>query len=115
MFVFTMNNEQSDRGAGNHLSSLSSVRSGYSALTATEAIFYLLISSKTFIYCLLLELFPISSFSYNIYKFNSVSPPPPRTSPSSVNPVNTARNISGVQVGQNTILSHQISNQKSTL
>ena len=47
MFVFTMNNEQSDRGAGNHLSSLSSVRSGYSALTATEAIFYLLISSKT--------------------------------------------------------------------
>ena len=34
MFVFTMNNEQSDCRVGNHLAPLSLIRSGYSALTA---------------------------------------------------------------------------------
>ena len=34
MFVFTMNNEQSDSTVGNQLSSLSSTQSGYSAITS---------------------------------------------------------------------------------
>ena len=111
MFVFTMNNEQSDCTVEQGIISPLSAQYGLVILP------FILLNLSYFLFTDFIEkdLFPISSFSYNIYKFNSVSPPPPRTSPSSVNPVNTARNISGVQVGQNTILSHQISNQKSTL
>ena len=137
MFVFTMNNEQSDSTVGNQLSSLS--WSGYSAITSFLVPMQLrsnlepsstnitVLQLRYLIVFIGLQLISFQTFSqyyqsyfevflsYNIYKFNSIHRLPSPTSPSSVNPVNTARNISGVQVGQNTILSHHISNQKSTL
>ena len=115
MFVFTMNNEQSDSTVGNQLSSLSSTQSDYSTFTSFLVPMQLrsnlepsstnitVLQLRYLIVFIGLQLISFQTFSqyyqsyfevflsYNIYKFNSIHRLPSPTSPSSVNPVNTAR------------------------